>query len=85
MQTRAPLPFRFRYRGTMVSLDASRAVGDVPAGAASFRVTCFTTKLAYRPPYRAHLVKLFGWARTGALTLVALLRRAAALAIKLHW
>ena len=44
-----------------------------------------TAKLAYNALYREHLVALFGWLRTGSLTLASLLRRSAAPAVKLHW
>lgn len=82
---RPPLPFRFRYRGTLVSLGSGKAVGDVPAGRSSLRVAGLTAKLAYLALYRAHLVELLGWRRTGALTLAALLRRSAVPSVKLHW
>lgn len=82
---RPPLPFRYRYRGTLVSLGSRQAVGDVPARGASFRITGLTAKLAYRALYRAHLLVLFGWRRTAALALSALLRRSARPSVKLHW
>ena len=85
MQGRASLAFHFRYRGTLVSLGAGKAVGDVPAGRSSFRIAGMTAKIAYLALYRAHLVELFGWSRTGALTLAALLRRSATPSVKLHW
>ncbi len=82
---RPPLAFHFRYRGTLVSLGAGTAVGDVPAGRSSFRIAGITAKIAYLALYRAHLVELFGWRRTGALTIAALLRRSAMPSVKLHW
>ena len=85
LRGRPPLPFRFRYRGTLVSLGAGRAVADVPAGSTSFRIGGITAKLAYNALYREHLVALFGWLRTGSLTLASLLHRSAARAVKLHW
>lgn len=80
-----PLPFRFHYHGTLVSLGAGQAVGDLPAAGRSFRLAGLTAKLAYRALYRQHLVTLFGWMRTAAMVLAGMLRRSAAPAIKLHW
>lgn len=80
-----PLEFKFHDRGTLVSLGARRAVGDVPAGWGSVRITGLTAKFAYRALYRQHLVVLFGWWRTAASALASRLRRSAALPIKLHW
>lgn len=85
LRGRAPLPFRFRSRGTLVSLGAGKAVGDVPARRRSFEVTGPSAKLAYIALYRAHLVVLFGWLRTGAVTLATLLRRSSTPSVKLHW
>lgn len=85
LRGRPPLSFHFHYRGTLVSLGAGSAIGDVPAGRASLRVAGLTAKIAYRTLYRAHLIELFGLVRTAALTLAALLRRNAAPPIKLHW
>ena len=82
---RAPLAFRFRYKGMLVSLGSGKAVGTVPAGRASILVTGLTAKFAYLALYRMHLVTLFGWTRTGALTIASLLRRSASPAVKLHW
>ena len=85
LRGRPPLQFRFRYRGTLVSLGAGKAVGDVPARRKSFEVTGITARLAYLVLYRAHLVVLFGWWRTGAVTLATLLRRSSTPSVKLHW
>lgn len=85
LRGKPPLPFRFHYRGTLVSLGSGKAVGDIPVGGISFRIAGITAKLAYRSLYRAHLVVLFGVTRTVALALVSLLRRSASPAVKLHW
>ena len=85
LRGRAPLAFRFRYRGTLVTLGAGKAVGDVPAGRSSFRIAGLTAKVAYLVLYRTHMAELFGWTRTGAIMLAALLRRSASPSIKLHW
>ncbi|WP_174278439.1 NAD(P)/FAD-dependent oxidoreductase [Sphingomonas bacterium] len=82
---RPPLPFTFYYRGTLVSLGAGKAVGDVPTGGWSFRIAGLTAKLAYQWLYITHLAELFGWTRTGASALASLLRRSARPSIKLHW
>ncbi len=85
LRGRAPLGFRFRYRGTLVSLGGHDAAGDVPVGRAAFIITGAAAKLAYLALYRAHLIILFGWSRTTAFTVSAFLRRSAAPSIKLHW
>ena len=80
-----PLTFRFRYRGTLVSLGAGKAVGDVPAGGTSFRIAGIGAKAAYRALYQQHLAELFGWSRTAAMSLASLLRGPGTPWVKLHW
>ena len=87
LRGRAALPFRYRYRGTLVSLGEGSAVGDLPApaGGEGLRVSGLGAKLAYTGLYEAHLVELFGVWRTAALALSGVLRRSAQPAIKLYW
>lgn len=80
-----PRMFRFRNRGTLVSLGLGRAVGDVPAAGGSFRIAGLAAKLAYRALYRAHFVELFGWPRTIAMLLTARVRRSVTSPLKLFW
>jgi len=83
-----PLPFRFRYRGTLVSLGKGQAVGDLP----SFRrdrgqglhLRGYGAKFLYVSLYRMHLAALHGWPRTCALLLSQMLRRSTRPPVKLH-
>ena len=86
LRGRPALPFRFHYQGTLVSLGAGEAVGDVPAPIrGGLRVAGGAAKLAYAGLYQAHLAELFGWGRTAALTLSGVLRRSAQPSVKLYW
>lgn len=81
-----PLPFHYRYRGTLISLGESHAVGDVPSpGKSSVRISGLPARLAYISLYRMHLVELFGWWRTAGLTIGSLIRRTALPSVKLDW
>ncbi len=84
---RAALPFRFHYRGTLVSLGGAEAVGDLPAPGSpmGLRVSGLGAKIAYAGLYQAHLAELFGPLRTAALTLSSALRRSAQPSVKLYW
>ena len=67
LRGRTALPFRFRYKGTLVSLGEGEAVGDLPApvgGGAGLKISGVGAKLAYTGLYQAHLAELFGWPRT---------------------
>ena len=87
LRGRPALAFRYRYKGTLVSLGKSSAVGDLPApsGRGDLKVSGLGAKLAYAGLYEAHLMELFGVWRTGALALSGALRRSAQPAIKLYW
>lgn len=86
LRGRAALPFRFHYKGSLVSLGEGAAVGDVPSlNGRDLRVSGLGAKLAYTGLYEAHLVELFGVWRTTALALSGALRRSAQPAIKLYW
>lgn len=79
-------PFRYRYRGTLVSLGSTQAAGNVPGpGAKSYFFHGIVAKLMYLSLYRMHMVELLGWWRVGALTISALLKRSVLPAVKLHW
>lgn len=80
------LSFQYRYKGTLVSLGAGRAVGDVPLhGRRSLKVSGAGAKFAYDALYRSHLAIIYGWARTIGLVLAGFLRRQALPSAKLHW
>ena len=87
LRGRPALDFRYRYKGTLVSLGEASAVGDVPtvSRGGALRVTGVGAKLAYASLYEAHLAELFGVRRTAALALSGALRRSARPAIKLYW
>lgn len=87
LRGREALSFRFRYKGTLVSLGEGSAVGDLPArsGAEGLRVSGLGAKLAYTGLYEAHLVELFGVWSTGALALSSAFRRSAQPSVKLYW
>jgi NADH dehydrogenase len=87
LRGRPALEFRYRYKGTLVSLGKGSAVGDLPTPSQSgqLKVSGFGAKLAYAALYEAHLAELYGVWRTGALALSGALRRSAQPAVKLFW
>jgi NADH:ubiquinone reductase (H+-translocating) len=87
LRGRPPLPFRFRYKGALVSLGEATAVGDLPTPIPGdgLRVSGIGAKLAYTGLYEAHLAELNGWWRTAALAASSALRRSAQPTIKLFW
>jgi NADH:ubiquinone reductase (H+-translocating) len=87
LRGRPALPFRYRYKGTLVSLGEASAVGDVPTPlpGGGLRVSGGGAKLAYAGLYEAHLAELHGVWRTAALAAAGVLRRSAQPAIKLFW
>ena len=87
LRGRAALDFRYRYKGTLVSLGEGSAVGDLPTPGrgGEFKVSRLGAKLAYAALYEAHLAELYGVWRTGALALSGALRRSARPAVKLFW
>ena len=87
LRGRAALEFRYRYKGTLVSLGKGSAVGDLPTPSQSgeLKVSGLGAKLAYATLYEAHLAELYGVWRTGALALSGALRRSAQPAVKLYW
>ena len=87
LRGRAALEFRYRYKGTLVSLGEGSAVGDLPSPSQSgkLEVSGLGAKLAYAALYEAHLAELHGVWRTGALALSGALRRSAQPAVKLYW
>lgn len=82
-----PLRFRYRYRGTVVSLGHAKATGTMPAMpiAKSVAIHGIAAKAVYTSLYRMHLTILFGWWRMIALTLSGMLRRSASPSVKLDW
>ena len=87
LRGRPALAFRYRYKGTLVSLGEGSAVGDLPTPSRSgeLRVSGLSAKLAYASLYEAHLAELYGVWRTGVLALSGALRRSAQPAVKLRW
>ena len=86
LRGRPALGFRYRYKGTLVSLGEGSAVGDVlaPSGGA-VRLSGLGAKLAYTGLYEAHLAELFGVPGAAALALGGALQRSAQPKIKLYW
>ena len=87
LRGRDALAFRFRYKGTLVSLGEGQAVGDLPTPihGGGLKVSGVGAKIAYTGLYQAHLAELFGWPRTAALTLSGFLRHSAQPSVKLYW
>ena len=87
LRGRHPLAFRFRYKGTLVSLGEGQAVGDLPTPirGGGLKISGAGAKIAYTGLYQAHLAELFGWPRTAALTLSGFLRHSAQPSVKLYW
>ncbi len=87
LRGRPALDFHYRYKGTLVSLGESSAVGDLPTPnkGDELRVSGLKAKLAYAALYQAHLAELYGVWRTGALALSGALRRSAQPSVKLYW
>ena len=86
LRGRAALPFRFHYKGSLVSLGAEGAVGDVPTPRGNvFKVSGLGARLAYLALYQQHQVELFGWVRATALAAGGALRRSARPQVKLWW
>ena len=86
LRGREALPFRFHYRGTLVSV-GDGAVGDVPGAFAKgeLQVSGLGARLAYAALYEQHQTELFGVWRTGALALSRALRRSGQPAVKMRW
>ena len=87
LRGRAALEFRYRYKGTLVSLGKGRAVGDLPTPrqGGELLVSGLSAKLAYAALYEAHLAELYGVWHAGVLALSGALRRSARPAVKLFW
>lgn len=87
LRGRAALPFKYQYKGTLVSLGENAAVGDVPTPIHDdgLRISGAGAKLAYAGLYEAHLAEIFGVWPAAALALSGALRRSAQPAIKLYW
>jgi NADH dehydrogenase len=79
--------FRYRARGTLISLGGKQAVGEIPLAHRKAPVTIsgIKTKLLYVALYQMHRAVLFGWPRTVALIVADWLRRRTLPPIKLHW
>jgi NADH dehydrogenase len=79
-------PFRFRPRGTLVSLGADQAAGEIPTRRNQSVVPIRGTiaKLLYVSLYHMHRVTLHGWLRATALFLADRLRRTTLPPVKLH-
>ncbi|MBE7219144.1 MAG: FAD-dependent oxidoreductase [Caulobacteraceae bacterium] len=86
LRGRAALPFRFHYKGTLVSLGEEGAVGDVPTlHGGVLKISGVGARLAYLALYQQHQVELFGWPRALALAAGGALRRSARPQVKLWW
>lgn len=83
---RAPRPFRYQHRGTLISLGRYGAVGTLVGRLTRhrFRVEGWFARWAYRMLYRRHLAALYGLPRTVLLTLGEWLSRPAQPPVKLH-
>jgi NADH dehydrogenase len=82
------LPFRFHYRGTLVSLGKHQAVGDLPSfrgpQKTGLQLRGFIAKFLYVSLYRMHLAALYGWPRMVALVVAQWLRGSTRPPVKLH-
>ncbi len=86
LRGRKALAFHFHYKGSLVSLGAEAAVGDVPTPRGGmFKISGLGARLAYLALYQQHQVELFGWVRATALALGGALRRSARPQVKLWW
>lgn len=61
-------PFRYRYKGTIVSLGDRHAIGEVGAGS-SLRLRGIVVKLVYIGLYVAHFAVILGWPKVAQLML----------------
>ena len=80
-------PFRYRPRGTLVSLGADEAAGELPTprrNQSVFPIHGTIAKLLYVSLYHMHRVTLHGWLRATALFLADRLRRTTLPPVKLH-
>ena len=79
-------PFRYRYRGTLVSLGARRVIADLPLlNHGSLSISGFAARSAYNALYQSHLSICIGWWRTIMLSISDLIRRRAKPWIKMRW
>ena len=83
----AALPFRYRDKGTLVSLGEDATAGEFPSHGRGdgLRITGRPARLAYAGLYRAHLAELLGLRSAAAVSLSALIRRSARPSVKLPW
>jgi NADH dehydrogenase len=81
-----PKPFRFRSRGTLVSLGPTDAAAEfgIPHRARVLPAYGLLAKLIYVSLYHMHRVTLHGWVRAMALLLADQLRRLTVPPVKLH-
>lgn len=79
-------PYRYRDFGSLVSLGASRAVGNLMGGIVgqSFFIEGMVARFMYRSLYQLHMLALHGWIKTGLDLVANTLRRATEPQIKLH-
>lgn len=78
-------PYVYRDYGSLVTLGRYSTVGSLMGAiAGNVRVSGMVARLVYLSLYKTHQITLFGWWRTGMLTLANLLRRTVDPAIKLH-
>lgn len=86
MAGKSVAPFRFRPRGTLVSLGADQAAGEIPTRRNQSVVPLrgALAKLLYVSLYHMHRVTLHGWLRATALFLADRLRRTTLPPVKLH-
>jgi len=87
LQGKPVKPFRYKSRGTLISLGNKQAVGEIPVAhhRAPLTITGTKTKFLYIALYQMHRAVLFGWPRTVALMIADWLRRRTLPPIKLHW
>ncbi len=83
----AERPFRYRARGSLVSLGSATAAGQLPTPGKGSPLVLegVLPKLAYSSLQFMHRAALSGWPQAYAYSLADRLRRVSAPAVKLHW
>lgn len=85
-QGESPRPFRYRDRGSLVSLSEYAAVGQVMSNlrGGNFFVEGWMARMMYISLYRLHQAALYGWPRTLMLLLAGRFNRLLRPRLKLH-
>ena len=86
VQGKAPLPFRYRDQGSLVSLGRHDTLGNLMGfiRGKGIRIEGMVASLMYWSLYRSHLVALHGFWKTALDTLTGWLRRQTDPHVKLH-